>query len=51
MFERRVSVEDVKIVVGSGETIEDYPEDKPYPAGLSSAGGVRALYTLSWLTI
>jgi hypothetical protein len=34
MFERRVSVEDVKIVVGSGETIEDYPEDKPYPSRL-----------------
>jgi hypothetical protein len=34
MFERRVSVEDVMMVVGSGETIEDYPEDKPYPSRL-----------------
>jgi hypothetical protein len=34
MFERRVSVEDVKIVVGSGETIGDYPENTPYPSRL-----------------
>jgi len=34
MFERNVSVEDVRIVVDSGETIEDYPEDRPYPSRL-----------------
>ncbi len=34
MFERNVSVEDVKMVVSNGETIEDYPEDKPYPSRL-----------------
>ena len=34
MFERNVSVEDVKMVVSNGETIEGYPEDKPYPSRL-----------------
>jgi len=34
MFERRVSVDDVHAVLESGETIESYPEDHPYPSRL-----------------
>jgi len=34
MFERQVSPDDVRAVIGSGETIEDYPNDKPYPSRL-----------------
>ena len=34
MFERRLGVEDVEAVIESGETIEDYPNDRPYPSRL-----------------
>ena len=34
MFERGMSADDVVEVVGRGETIEDYPEDTPYPSKL-----------------
>jgi len=34
MFERQLGVEDVEAVIESGETIEDYPNDKPYPSRL-----------------
>ncbi len=34
MFERRVSEEDVQQIVESGETIESYPDDKPYSSRL-----------------
>ncbi|MGO8787464.1 MAG: DUF4258 domain-containing protein [Terriglobia bacterium] len=34
MFERQISPADVSAVIGSGETIEDYPQDKPYPSRL-----------------
>ena len=34
MFERRITEEDVREVVGKGETIEHYPEDSPYPSRL-----------------
>jgi hypothetical protein len=34
MFERQISVDDVRAVIGSGETIEDYPDDRPYPSRL-----------------
>ena len=34
MFERQISPDDVRAVIGSGETIEDYPDDKPYPSRL-----------------
>ena len=32
MFQRRVSEEEVKQVVVAGETIETYPDDKPFPS-------------------
>ena len=34
MFERRISVDDVRLVVTEGETIEEYPDDTPYPSRL-----------------
>ncbi len=34
MFERGISREDVRDVLASGEIIEDYPDDNPYPSRL-----------------
>jgi len=34
MFQRRISEEEVKAVVATGEVIEAYPEDKPFPSRL-----------------
>ena len=34
MFERSISVDDVICVLQSGEEIEDYPNDWPYPSRL-----------------
>ena len=34
MFERGINTEDVRGVIQSGETIEDYPDDFPYPSRL-----------------
>lgn len=34
MFQRRVSKDDVRQVLETGETIETYPHDTPYPSRL-----------------
>ena len=34
MFQRGVTVEDVRQVLATGETIENYPDDTPYPSRL-----------------
>jgi hypothetical protein len=34
MFERRISLEDVRQVVRDGRPIEDYPDATPYPSRL-----------------
>ena len=34
MFQRRISVEDVRHVLDTGEVIEEYPDDIPYPSRL-----------------
>ena len=34
MIERQISVSDVRWVVDSGETIEEYPDDRPIPSRL-----------------
>lgn len=34
MFERHVSTEDARSVLATGEVIEDYPFDTPYPSRL-----------------
>lgn len=35
MLERSISVSDVLIVVNRGTTVEDYPEDTPFPSRLT----------------
>jgi hypothetical protein len=32
MYQRSISDEEVRIVIETGETIEDYPADFPYPS-------------------
>jgi hypothetical protein len=44
MFERRISDEDVRHVLETGEAIEEYPDDHPYPSRLVL--GRRELRTL-----
>ena len=34
MFQRGVTVDDVRNVLATGETIENYPDDTPYPSRL-----------------
>ena len=34
MAERKITVEDVKNILKTGETIASYPEDRPYPSRL-----------------
>jgi hypothetical protein len=34
MFERAVSVEEIKRLLDTGEVIQTYPDDKPYPSRL-----------------
>lgn len=34
MFERRITPEDARHVLMTGEVIEDYPDDTPYPSRL-----------------
>lgn len=34
MFERDITMEDVRAVIFSGETIKEYPDDTPYPSRL-----------------
>jgi hypothetical protein len=47
MFERRVSEETVRQVLQSGEMIEDYSDEMPYPGGLIlGRRGVRPLHVV-----
>ncbi len=34
MLERNITMEEIETVVESGEVIEDYPDDKPFPSRL-----------------
>ena len=34
MFQRRISLDDVRRALETGETIESYPDDVPYPSSL-----------------
>ncbi|WP_455244547.1 DUF4258 domain-containing protein [Petrachloros mirabilis] len=34
MFQRTISMEEVRQVIATGETIEAYPDDKPFPSRL-----------------
>jgi hypothetical protein len=47
MFQRRVTVEDVRQILATGETIENYPDDTPYPSRLVLGRlGSRALHVV-----
>ena len=47
MFERRVSEENVRQVLQSGEMIEDYSDEMHYPSGLiSGRRGIRPLHVV-----
>ena len=41
MFERGVSTAEVRKILGTGELVEDYPSDEPFPSQLllGEAGG------------
>ena len=47
MFERRIRHEDVREIVRNGRTIEEYPDDTPYPSRLIM-GWVGDRCTLLW---
>jgi len=48
MFERRVSDENVRRILQSGEMIEDYSDDMPHPGGLiSGRRGNRPLHVVT----
>jgi hypothetical protein len=48
MAERSVTVDDVRAVLTHGETIEDYPDDTPYPSRLVLGWvGGRALHVVA----
>lgn len=48
MFERRIGVEDVLHVVATGETIEEYPSDTPFPSRLILGWiGTRPLHVVA----
>lgn len=47
MFQRGISEEEVRSVVMEGETIEDYPDDTPYPSRLMLGwNGSRPLHVV-----
>jgi hypothetical protein len=48
MFERRVSNADVRAALESGEAIEDYPKDTPYPSQLLLAW-IKERHFMLWL--
>ena len=47
MFARRIAEENVRRVLGHGETIEDYSDEMPFPSRLISGGrGNRPLHVV-----
>jgi len=44
MFERYIGIDDIEYVLSTGEVIEEYPDDEPYPSRLLL--GVRRGRTL-----
>ena len=48
MFQRGISLRDVRAALETGETIETYPDDAPYPSRLvlGWVGGTRALHVV-----
>jgi hypothetical protein len=50
MYQRSISEEEVRIVIKTGEIIEDYPADSLTRVGWSSDGTDLDPSTLWWLT-
>ncbi|NOT26197.1 MAG: DUF4258 domain-containing protein [Acidobacteria bacterium] len=46
LFERGISIDDVRHVVEGGNVVEDYPDDQPYPSRLL-LGWCQGPYTSS----
>lgn len=47
MFERGITTADVRSVIASGDTIENYPDDLPYPSRLMlGSAGERPLHVV-----
>jgi hypothetical protein len=48
MFQRRISKDEVRQVVVTGETVESYPTDKPFPSRLMLGwSGSRPLHVVA----
>lgn len=48
MFERAIGVDDVRAVLATGETIEEYPDDAPFPSRLVLGSvGDRPIHVVS----
>ena len=48
MFQRGIPADDVKRVIASGEVVESYPDDKPYPSRLVLGWiGTRPLHVVA----
>jgi hypothetical protein len=48
MFQRNISAEEVRQVITTGETIETYPGDKPFPSRLILGwSGTRPLHVVA----
>jgi len=48
MFQRRITEDDVRDVLSTGEVIEDYPGDTPYPSALRLGWrGARPLHVVA----
>ena len=50
MLERTISAADVLVVLNSGETIEDYPEDTPFPSQLTLGWVAQRPVHVVWAT-
>ncbi len=47
MLERRITIEDVLLVLNTGEIIESYPTDTPWPSQLTlGVAGTRPLHVV-----
>ena len=47
MFQRRINIEDVQHILKTGEVIEEYPDDTPYPSRLVLGwSGTRPLHVV-----
>jgi hypothetical protein len=48
MFRRSISADEVSLVLASGEVVENYPDDKPYPSRLLLGWvGTRPLHVVA----